>query len=210
MNETLVAKKQYPTIEGKRYVMVAREKEHDKNGYIPCVVMEGTAGYRVMSGNGEGAAPWYWGKTFGECKTHCYNYNVERLGYTDEEIVAILNSSRNEEVRLLEISHGLGRHPMIEQYMNNPTPDNWFAIRDFMLQESSPRVVVRLCDGKVTDVYSDTRGIVALSMEESSTTHFRDDAVEFAIRGEDVEAILTEHEVEYSPLIVDTVQEALP
>jgi hypothetical protein len=66
--------------------------QFDENGYIPSVVTEGEASHAPLTGNGEHAAPWYWGKTYEEAQRVCAERNAE-LGLTYQDVLQIVYSS---------------------------------------------------------------------------------------------------------------------
>jgi len=76
----------------KRFCYTAITGQFDKNGYIPSAVFEGEKGHRPMMGQGKFAAPWYWGKTYGECQEIADLMN-EDLGLTKAEAFKIVGKS---------------------------------------------------------------------------------------------------------------------
>jgi hypothetical protein len=62
-----------------------------ERGYIPSVVTEGEPGHSPLSGNGAHAAPWYWGN-LESARRIAFEEN-QRLGLTDEDVMAIVLSS---------------------------------------------------------------------------------------------------------------------
>lgn len=61
-------------------------------GYIPSVVVENESGHFPLSGKGDGAAPWRWGKTLEEAEATCVRANAER-GVDEERASVIIASS---------------------------------------------------------------------------------------------------------------------
>lgn len=82
-----------------RFCFVILEDSKDENGYIPCVVEEGEPGYSPMTGNGRGAAPWYWGRTLEEAEAVAARYNTEQLHLTEEDVARIVASSVAAQLR---------------------------------------------------------------------------------------------------------------
>jgi hypothetical protein len=76
----------------RRYCFWVPVAPHDENGYVPAMITEGQAGYRLMLSNGESAAPWYWGDTREEALMIAAEANV-RLGLSDEDVADIIASS---------------------------------------------------------------------------------------------------------------------
>ncbi len=64
----------------------------DENGYIPSLVTENEAGHAPMTGNGEHASPWYWGKTYEQARAVAAQEN-ERKGLTPADVAQIVSSS---------------------------------------------------------------------------------------------------------------------
>lgn len=50
----------------------------DEKGFIPACAIERVQGYHMMSGSGEGSAPWYFGKTEQEAEDTCTAKNLQR------------------------------------------------------------------------------------------------------------------------------------
>jgi len=82
--------------EGKPYVMTCfhqtEEQKDGSVGFIPCMVVAGTAGYFPMSG-GDLQAAWIWGKTHEDCMKACKNYNTNTLGLSEAEVRDVLISA---------------------------------------------------------------------------------------------------------------------
>ncbi len=75
-------------------------------GYIPSLVVKDEPGHFPLSGRGDGAAPWRWGKTLAEAEAVCVKANADR-GVDKERAFEIIASSmraanvvgKNETVR---------------------------------------------------------------------------------------------------------------
>ena len=53
--------------------------DQDKpEGFIPSLVTAGEDGHSPMTGKGEFAVPWYWGKTLAEAEATCKDANARR------------------------------------------------------------------------------------------------------------------------------------
>lgn len=65
----------------------------DENGYIPSMVFEGVKGHFPMKGQGEGANPWYFGKTYEGAQSVCDKVNKEKFGLDPLECAKIVCSS---------------------------------------------------------------------------------------------------------------------
>ncbi len=63
-----------------------------EEGYVPSVVVENEPGHFPLSGRGDGAAPWRWGKTLEEAEATCTRQNTER-GITEDRACEIVASS---------------------------------------------------------------------------------------------------------------------
>ena len=75
-------------------------RQYDEHGFIPSLVTENEAGHRPMTGRGNGAAPWYWGKTLDRAEEVCARVNLQRFGInqdTAERIVASSIAATNRE-----------------------------------------------------------------------------------------------------------------
>jgi hypothetical protein len=66
--------------------------QYDGNGYIPSLVTEGEPGHAPLTGNGPGASPWYWGKSYEQAQAVCTQENA-RLGISAEDAAQIVASS---------------------------------------------------------------------------------------------------------------------
>ncbi len=64
-----------------------------KYGYIPSLVTENEAGHSPMTGRGEGATPWYWGKTYDRAWEVADRINKDRYGLTHKAAQVIMASS---------------------------------------------------------------------------------------------------------------------
>lgn len=62
------------------------------NGFIPAMVIENQPGYRMMSGNGKGSAPWYWGKTEDKANEVCDEVNKNHGINPKDKIQIVLSS----------------------------------------------------------------------------------------------------------------------
>lgn len=77
-----------------RQCFVILATEYDEGfGYVPCLVTENEPGYGAMRGNGEGATPWYWGKTMERAEEVCAHFNQERYGISKATATRIVCSS---------------------------------------------------------------------------------------------------------------------
>jgi len=63
-----------------------------KQGYIPSLVTENMPGHVLLSGQGEGSEPWYWGPTLELAEATCKMMN-ERRGISEEDAFKIVASS---------------------------------------------------------------------------------------------------------------------
>lgn len=68
------------------------------NGYVPALVTEGEPGYGLMLGNGEFAAPWYWGTDIAVAKEVARKANAD-LGLSETDVADILTSSITAQIR---------------------------------------------------------------------------------------------------------------
>ncbi|TDC02666.1 hypothetical protein E1091_00245 [Micromonospora fluostatini] len=68
------------------------ESERTERGYVPSVVVEGKPGHIPLSGQGEGAQPWYWGATLEEARKIATEHNARR-GLTESDVQEIVASS---------------------------------------------------------------------------------------------------------------------
>lgn len=73
------------------YVFETSLTEH---GYIPSMVTEGEPGHALMSGNGEHAAPWYWGHDLSNARAIAEKSNKE-MGLSPIDVIDILASSHH-------------------------------------------------------------------------------------------------------------------
>jgi len=67
--------------------------QYDKQGYIPSLVTEHEPGHAPMTGQGDGAAPWHWGKTLEEAEAVCNDVNLKQFNLTPLEAMEIVASS---------------------------------------------------------------------------------------------------------------------
>jgi len=75
-----------------RTCFIILEGQRDEAGYIPSVVTEGEYGHDPLTGKGECAQPWHWGKTYEEAQETCVKENA-RLGLGVSDVIAITLSS---------------------------------------------------------------------------------------------------------------------
>ncbi|MEU1761257.1 hypothetical protein [Micromonospora sp. NPDC005652] len=71
------------------WVFVSERTEH---GYVPSVVIEGEAGHIPLSGQGEGAQPWYWGHDLDKARKIAMDHNARR-GLSEDDVREIVASS---------------------------------------------------------------------------------------------------------------------
>lgn len=76
----------------KPYCYAILEAERDPEGYVPCIIVEGEAGYWALRGNGPCATPWYWGTTRQMADELCRRANEQR-GLSDEDVARITLTS---------------------------------------------------------------------------------------------------------------------
>lgn len=81
-----------PKLEHGKYCYAIVESSKDENGYIPVIVIEDESGYYPMSGRGDHAAPWYWGKTAESAQAIADKAN-ERLGIDKDRAAIIISTS---------------------------------------------------------------------------------------------------------------------
>lgn len=62
------------------------------------ISMKNEPGHSPLTGRGEGATPWYWGKTLEEARKVCAAANLRR-GITEEDAIKIVTSSMFHENR---------------------------------------------------------------------------------------------------------------
>jgi hypothetical protein len=73
------------------FIPLQDPEEH--GGYVPAQAVEGSKGYRLMTGgNHKWAMPWIWGKTLEDAESACDNAN-ERLGLNKDEVFEIIAST---------------------------------------------------------------------------------------------------------------------
>ena len=68
------------------YIIVPDQK--DEHGYIPSAVFEGEPGHRPMMGQGDCAAPWYWGKDIETAQRICDEQNA-KMGLSKDDVSKI-------------------------------------------------------------------------------------------------------------------------
>jgi hypothetical protein len=74
------------------YVNPGQDPE-EHGGYVPAVVYEDQPGYYPLTGKGEGATAWVWGKTLAQAEEMAEVWNWEKLHLNDKEVQAIIDSS---------------------------------------------------------------------------------------------------------------------
>jgi len=87
-----------PKLETGKYCYGVFESSKDENGYIPGLVIENESGYYPMVGKGEGAAPWYWGKTLEHAQQIADKVNAE-MGIDKKRSAEIIASSMSASMR---------------------------------------------------------------------------------------------------------------
>lgn len=81
------------TNEDPRQCYVILETQRDEHGFIPSLVTENVPGHSPLSGRGEGATPWYWGKTYERATKVCARVNKDRYGLSENAAARIVLSS---------------------------------------------------------------------------------------------------------------------
>ncbi len=76
-----------------RQCFVILATQCDEHGYIPSLVVENEAGHSPMTGRGEFATPWYWGKTLDRAEAVCARFNKDRYGISEDTAWRIVASS---------------------------------------------------------------------------------------------------------------------
>ena len=76
-----------------RICYVILDSQRDENGYIPSLCTEGEPGHAPMTGRGEFASPWYWGKTYEEASAVCAAYNLKHFRLDAEAADVIVAST---------------------------------------------------------------------------------------------------------------------
>lgn len=61
-------------------------------GFVPSLVTENEPGHSPLTGNGDFAAPWYWGSTYEKAKALADTENT-KLGLTADDVTEIIASS---------------------------------------------------------------------------------------------------------------------
>ena len=69
------------------------ETQQDDHGYIPSLVTENEAGHAPMTGRGDNAVPWYWGKTRERAQQVCDRVNKQRYNISPKTAQRIITSS---------------------------------------------------------------------------------------------------------------------
>ncbi len=77
----------------KRQCFYVPADQFDENGFIPSIVTEGEPGHAPLTGNGDHAQPWYWGKTYDEAKAVANAQNEQRFKLTEQDVLEIVSSS---------------------------------------------------------------------------------------------------------------------
>ena len=73
-------------------VIILANSRAEDGQFIPVVVTEGQTGYRPLSGQGEGSAPWKWGTDVQKAMDYADDYNT-KLGVTPGEADVIVHKS---------------------------------------------------------------------------------------------------------------------
>ena len=76
----------------KPWCYTVREGDFDENGYWPSMVVTDDPALYPMTGQGECALPWYWGKTLKEAQATALECNL-KMGLTTDKIEVIVDSS---------------------------------------------------------------------------------------------------------------------
>lgn len=76
-----------------RHCFVILATQYDEHGFIPSLVIEGEPGHSPMMGRGEGAVPWYWGKTYERAQEVCARFNKQRYGLSAKATARIVTGS---------------------------------------------------------------------------------------------------------------------
>jgi hypothetical protein len=74
----------------RQWFHLMEEHKTEDGGYIPVLFTEGSATVAVMSGQGDFAAPWVWGKTRTEALGTCHTVNKERFGITPDVTLELM------------------------------------------------------------------------------------------------------------------------
>lgn len=62
-------------------------------GFVPSLVFADEPGHRPLIGQGDGSAPWVWGKTLKEAERVCRYHNETRLGLSPTDVDRIIDQS---------------------------------------------------------------------------------------------------------------------
>ncbi len=74
------------------YYINPSQDPNKHGGYVPSLVVQDEPGHSPMTGQGEGAAPWVWGKTLDEAEAACKAANAKR-GISELDAFEIVASS---------------------------------------------------------------------------------------------------------------------
>jgi hypothetical protein len=94
-----------------RRAFVILPEGQTEHGFIPAMVTENEPGYGLMSGNGPGAAPWYWGDR--ELAERTAKSSNEKLGLSEQDVADIIRSAAERSV---------GWAGRVEQYGTKDSP----------------------------------------------------------------------------------------
>lgn len=72
-------------VEAGSQAYIVLHTQRDENGYIPSLITAHEEGHAPLTGRGEGATPWYWGKTFDEAQSLCDEMNKKVFGITPDQ-----------------------------------------------------------------------------------------------------------------------------
>jgi hypothetical protein len=75
-----------------RQCLYVFETSYTAHGYIPSMVTEGKPGHALMTGNGEHAAPWYWGHDLAQARAIAEASNA-KMGLSPADVIEIVASS---------------------------------------------------------------------------------------------------------------------
>ena len=81
------------TTQDARQCFVILETQCDEHGYIPSLVVENEPGHSPLTGRGEFATPWYWGKTVKRAREVCARVNLDRYGISKNTAARIVAST---------------------------------------------------------------------------------------------------------------------
>ena len=91
-DEILTAENVGALLESHRWCYFIPPQTGEGGGFIPALVIEGVQGYRMMSGQGRCAEPWYWGNTEDKANAVCDDVNLRR-GITKADQTKIVLST---------------------------------------------------------------------------------------------------------------------